>query len=548
MLLGVFRFCVGESRAVLPAHSPSASAEAYSAEIVVSSNSTTNSLPAVAHNSDGDEFLVVWTSEQTEGYDIRGQRVGANGVLVGQNLTVTAPFSATWPRLPAVAYNPSREEYLVVWSDGTSGLRGQRVLSDGVLAGSCFTISTPLNNDPHSPALLYAPERDLFLLAWRGCLQNQASAPQAPGGGALCYTYAQILDGVGADVSENITATSSTPWQTYPALAYVPESEQFWILWASQYEIVAQRILTTGLLIGEPFSVTQGTAEMSNASISSPSGRGEFLVAWERARQQGYQLGPAGGGYHDIYAQRVLSSGVPVGDSFPVSSLTGTALGPRAVQLSEHDRFFVLWQETDVADVDHDLYARWMTAAGELVGPAYSVAVAPQYQGEAAAAGNSTAFVVWRDDRGGPDIRGRLLREPSTAYLPLVARGAEIGSYPFVMGPYSPMYTYNFANADGCNWLGVAGQVLDLDGAPVPGDAYMVWVTEGGMNSQTFTGHAPAYGPSGWEVYLYHEPRVETHRIQLFTPTGTPVSGVYEFTTRDGCDENLVVINFLQDR
>ena len=115
------------------------------------------------------------------------------------------------------------------------------------------------------------------------------------------------------------------------------------------------------------------------------------------------------------------------------------------------------------------------------------------------------------------------------------------------MDPSSPVFTANYANNAGCNWLGVAGQVFDLAGQPVSGGAYMIWVTEGGVNYQTFTGGALAYGPSGWEVYLFDRPRVATHRIQLFTPSGTPVSEVYEFSTLASCNHNLVIINFVQN-
>ncbi len=120
-------------------------------------------------------------------------------------------------------------------------------------------------------------------------------------------------------------------------------------------------------------------------------------------------------------------------------------------------------------------------------------------------------------------------------------------AYPFTMDKNSPIFTANYANNAGCNWLGVAGQVFDLEGNPVPAGAYMIWVTESGINYQTFTGGAPAYGPSGWEVFLNDRPRVATHRVQLFTPSGTPVSQVIEFSTWASCSQNLVLINFVQN-
>lgn len=136
------------------------------------------------------------------------------------------------------------------------------------------------------------------------------------------------------------------------------------------------------------------------------------------------------------------------------------------------------------------------------------------------------------------------------AYLPAIMRDwaptPTRSPYPFTMDDDSPTNTQNFANSAGCNWLGVAGQVFDLDKEPVSAGAYMISVLEP-VASWTFTGSAPAYGLSGWEVYLGDEPKIATYRIQLFTPAGTPVSEAYEFATVDSCDQNLVLINFVQN-
>ena len=136
------------------------------------------------------------------------------------------------------------------------------------------------------------------------------------------------------------------------------------------------------------------------------------------------------------------------------------------------------------------------------------------------------------------------------AFLPIVGRNwaptPTRSPYPFTMDNDSPTYTQNFANNAGCNWLGVAGQVFDLDGDPVPNGAYMIWVPPP-ADYYTLTGGAPVYGPSGWEIYLNSHPEVATYHLQLFTPSGTPVSEEYEFTTVDSCDQNLVLINFVQN-
>ena len=105
---------------------------------------------------------------------------------------------------------------------------------------------------------------------------------------------------------------------------------------------------------------------------------------------------------------------------------------------------------------------------------------------------------------------------PGPSPTPSTTRSA----YLFTLDPGGALYTANYANNAGCNWLGAAGQVFNLEGNPVATGEYIIQVTESGIYEQTFTGGALAYGPSGWEIYINNVPRVATHRIQLFSPSG----------------------------
>jgi hypothetical protein len=123
--------------------------------------------------------------------------------------------------------------------------------------------------------------------------------------------------------------------------------------------------------------------------------------------------------------------------------------------------------------------------------------------------------------------------------------GGEI--VPFGLQSVSPVFIVNFANIkDGCNWMGIAGQVFDNKQLPVDG---LVVVVEGivdgkKVESLGFTGLSLAYGPAGYEVILGNASVSGEFWLQLFDQNGKPLSDIYAFETPGGCEQNLGILNF----
>lgn len=119
--------------------------------------------------------------------------------------------------------------------------------------------------------------------------------------------------------------------------------------------------------------------------------------------------------------------------------------------------------------------------------------------------------------------------------------------FPFTKDLESPRYLQNYANSAGCNWLGIAGEVFNLEGNPVSSGAYQVHIWDNGIDQRVSVGSALAYGPSGFEQFLFDSPRVQDHNIQLETSSGTAVSQVYRVQTRASCNQNLLYFVFVQN-
>ncbi|MDD5370826.1 MAG: hypothetical protein PHQ40_17225, partial [Anaerolineaceae bacterium] len=96
----------------------------------------------------------------------------------------------------------------------------------------------------------------------------------------------------------------------------------------------------------------------------------------------------------------------------------------------------------------------------------------------------------------------------------------------------------------GCNWLGVGGQVFDLQGAPLVGASVLVGGKLAGkpVSLLTLTGTARQYGEAGYEVQLGNQPVASagTLWLQLIDQAGLPLSGKVAFDTAEDCQKNLV--------
>jgi hypothetical protein len=113
--------------------------------------------------------------------------------------------------------------------------------------------------------------------------------------------------------------------------------------------------------------------------------------------------------------------------------------------------------------------------------------------------------------------------------------------YPFRLSDDGVTFTsYYFSSS--CDWLGIAGEVVDQEGEPIT-DIAVVLNGGGFQNQVTYSGQASAYAPSGWEHFLDVRVKEGIFLIQLWN-RGEPVSEQVEVRTRADCRANLVYLVF----
>jgi hypothetical protein len=127
--------------------------------------------------------------------------------------------------------------------------------------------------------------------------------------------------------------------------------------------------------------------------------------------------------------------------------------------------------------------------------------------------------------------------------LPSPTGGMVIGGMPFTVGDGTPVATSSIAfhPDEGCNWLGVAGQQVRIQGV----------LSGTQVDMLSLTGLTDAYGSVGYyEFNLGDAPLVSkgTLSVQLLDQAGIAMSDKVYFDTSDNCQQNLVLVNFKQVR
>jgi hypothetical protein len=374
--------------------------------------------PAVAYNPERQEYLVVWYNDRSLNDDIYAQRVAWNGRLLGPRFAV-AWGAGVERRYPDVTYNPSRKQYLVVWEeyDGSRvRIRGQRLTDTGQLVGPVIPISGgPALKNCFRPAAAYAVHQDGYLVVWWRHVQGNMATD----------IEGQALSTTGALLGSNVVIATGT-WtisHEYPDVAYNRSRNEYLVAWqakTSDYDIYGRRVQGSGTPMGAgafPIAATsKDEVHAAVAAIPTEPNYGKYLVAW-----QSPNLG------QDIYARRLKGDGSQDSVPFWLSSSSLHDIEPTAAGSEGAREFLVAWSHEWGGGAYRNVYARTVPLEGSALGLEADLAggVSGRHcNNPAVTAGRLGEFLVAYEDIGvlstDPDIYGRLWG--TWVHVPLVLR------------------------------------------------------------------------------------------------------------------------------
>jgi hypothetical protein len=370
--------------------------------------------PAVAYNSTNDQYLVVWSGSQdvVGEYEIWGQRVvAASGSQLGADFRISFVGPVGDPAYdaqePDVVYNSRTNEYLVVWSadhfdDGDFEIWARRVSAlTGAPIGSMVRVSVmgPDVNpdyDASSPAVAYESTNNEYLVVWEG---DEGTSP----------------------------------------------------LVNNEFEIWGQRLNASAEKLGTQFriSTTAGLGDADydagdpDVAYNSATIPHQYLVVWEADSDNGGLADDE----LEIWGRRVTTSGGLLWGQVRISDMGGTgnaaydAGDPAVTYNSTDNQYLVVWEGDDATDGEFDIFGQRLDGAtGEELGAndffLSNVGSGPNTQYDALNPAvaydpyNNAYLVVWQDDELGAgefEIWGQVVDAPTGDQIGVDTRLSDMG-------------------------------------------------------------------------------------------------------------------------
>jgi hypothetical protein len=404
---------------------PSAPSDYRTPAILISDVAANQYRPDIAYNSQHDEYLVVWENLWAGGYhDVYAQRVSGSGQLLSWFAVSTSTYSKM---NPSVAYDPTRDRYLVVFSYdayGTGGdwdIYGRYIPWNGPSASlTDFVICNWASLNQLRPVVAFGRAQDEYLVTWTNAWSGQPS-----------YISARRVFADGSGFPSNPFLISSGPEnRDYQDVTYNLHRNEYLITWdvdksGTGLDIYGERLAGNGSVLTGGTNIPPVTGEFPIAgwpdkeerpAVAACDQADQYLVAWQS------DLGTGGTDYA-VYGYYLNGDAVPV-HVFQICDTTSPDMYVEVGCDADGDRYLLAWQSKYVGG-EYSVWAR-LAFPDRSLGTDFEV-VGPRQNADrefpGVAGGFSNFLVAWEHDRDGganKDIYGRFIGY--MFYLPLLRK------------------------------------------------------------------------------------------------------------------------------
>lgn len=331
-----------------------ATGKAISKDIAIASRAKGQALTAVAFDNINRRYLVIWSDWRKAtaiDSDIWGQFVNTDGSLHGGNFVISEVRGVS-QKDSTIAFDPSRQQYLIVWKDSRRGgmekLRGRYINSTGKPKGNEFDIALGEGKQDR-PSLYYDPKRKRFLVIWRDIVDDNLEKTTLLRGKGIFSSFIDPATPHKAKPGKLIDMEDDAclPTSLYAA-AYSPEDDVFLVAWttARDYQKLgldsfgAIMRADSGSLIKKPFAIARTNDYQEFPTVTYDGRNKRFLAVWYDLRRDHSARNT------DIYG-RFISPAGKMDDEFLISDINmrGTKRFPIVAYNEKQDAYLVIWQD-----------------------------------------------------------------------------------------------------------------------------------------------------------------------------------------------------------
>ncbi|MHC4942420.1 MAG: hypothetical protein ACYTG7_05310 [Planctomycetota bacterium] len=303
-----------------------------------------------AFNSTDNEFRAVWNDSRISGQnDVYAQRVSADGVLQGTNVTIISGSESS--SNSSIAHDPVNNQYLVTWKNQSGGPGSQGFNhAYGAIAsatGGLITSVVDISNAGLEASVVFNSTDNQYVLTAR----NFA-------GGGAAGIYGRRVDASGALLGGNIIISTSGAPAPCGQVAYNPTANQVLSTFRNQTdETLEGRIINgDGTFATSVFVISSMFPEsgMAAGAAFDPV-NDRYLVVFSEFCNSG------------IYGQFVDSDGTLIGGTFTICASNNHRLQPLVAFDPIHGAYLAAWTDSDTGKLSVQLLYSDGTNAGDPV-------------------------------------------------------------------------------------------------------------------------------------------------------------------------------------
>ncbi len=262
--------------------------------------------------------------------------------------------------------NSSSGNFNVVYTGIDSGrdVYFIRFNSTGTAIGSSTKVNTTLANSQELPSIDMNSSED-YVIAWMS--YNQISSTSG------YDIFARRYNSSGTPLSSEIQVNTTTDeMQDHPSIA-MDNSGNFTVTWetdwwngtSSNVQTIAQRFNSSGAKLDSEFKVnTSTTNHHERPDIVMNSTSGDFIISW---------FGDGNGDTMGIFAQRYLSTGIPIGTEVGVNTYTSNYQVYQDSAINSSGDFIIAWQSEGQDGYGQGIYAQMFDSSGNTIGSEFRV-------------------------------------------------------------------------------------------------------------------------------------------------------------------------------